>query len=30
MNKKVAIMTWYTYRNYGTALQASAICNKVR
>lgn len=21
----VAIMTWYTYRNYGTALQASAI-----
>lgn len=30
MNKKVAIMTWYTYHNYGTALQASAICNKVR
>lgn len=26
-NKKAAIMTWYTYRNYGTALQASALCN---
>lgn len=23
--KKVAIMTWYTYRNFGTALQAAAI-----
>lgn len=22
---KVAMMTWYTYRNYGTALQASAL-----
>lgn len=26
-NKKAAIMTWYTYHNYGTALQASALCN---
>ena len=24
-NNKVAVMTWYTYRNYGTALQASAL-----
>lgn len=23
--RKVAIMTWYAYRNYGTALQASAL-----
>lgn len=28
-NKKVAIMTWYTYRNYGTALQASALYHKI-
>lgn len=27
--KKVAIMTWYTYRNYGTALQASALYHKI-
>lgn len=27
--KKAAIMTWYTYYNYGTALQASAICHIV-
>lgn len=25
MDKKVAIMTWYTYRNYGSVLQASAL-----
>lgn len=24
-NQKVAIMTWYTYQNYGSALQASAL-----
>lgn len=30
MNIKVAIMTWYTYRNYGTVLQASALYHKVR
>jgi len=30
MNMKVAIMTWYTYRNYGTVLQASAIYNKIK
>lgn len=24
-DKRIAIMTWYTYRNYGTALQASAL-----
>ena len=29
-NKKAAIMTWYTYHNYGTALQASALCNIVK
>ena len=27
--KKAAIMTWYTYYNYGTVLQASAICHIV-
>lgn len=27
--KKIAIMTWYTYKNYGTALQASALSNTV-
>lgn len=26
---KVGIMTWYTYRNYGSALQASALYHKV-
>ena len=24
-NQKVAIMTWYSYQNYGSALQASAL-----
>lgn len=24
--KKVALMTWYRYENYGTVLQASALC----
>lgn len=24
--RKVALMTWYRYENYGTALQASALC----
>ena len=27
--KKIALMTWYTYHNYGTALQASALYYKV-
>ncbi len=30
MDKKVAIMTWYTHHNYGTALQVSAIYNKTK
>lgn len=30
MSKRVAIMTWYTYHNYGTVLQASALYNKIR
>ena len=25
MNNKVAIMTWYSYNNYGTVLQAYAL-----
>lgn len=28
--KKTAIMTWFTYQNYGTALQASALSNIIR
>lgn len=28
--KKIAIMTWYTYKNYGTALQASALSNTIQ
>ena len=28
--RKVAVMTWYTYRNYGSALQASALCEALR
>ena len=24
---KIGVMTWYTFRNFGTALQASALCN---
>ena len=24
---KIAIMTWYTYKNYGSVLQASALCH---
>lgn len=27
---KIAIMTWYTYKNYGTALQASALSHIVQ
>ncbi len=27
---KLAIMTWYHYRNYGTALQVTALCEKLR
>lgn len=27
---RVGIMTWYTYRNYGSALQASALSYKIR
>lgn len=27
--KKVGIMTWYTYRNYGTALQVSALSHVI-
>ena len=27
--KKVAIMTWYTYRNFGTALQATALTHVI-
>ena len=27
--KKVAVMTWYGYDNYGTALQVSALCNQI-
>lgn len=30
MSKKIAIMTWYTYKNYGSVLQASALCNVVK
>ena len=30
MNNKVAMMTWYTYHNYGTALQASALYNVIK
>ena len=29
-DKKVAIMTWYTYKNYGTALQASALSHIIK
>lgn len=29
MNNKIAIMTWYTYKNYGTALQAAALYKKI-
>lgn len=28
--KKIGIMTWYHYRNYGTALQASALSYKIQ
>lgn len=27
---KIAVNTWYHYRNYGTALQAAALCEKLR
>ena len=27
---KLAVMTWYHYRNYGTALQVSALCRVLR
>ena len=30
MKNKIAIMTWYAYRNYGTALQSSALFHIVR
>ena len=26
---KVAIMTWFSYENYGTFLQATALCKKL-
>jgi len=29
MNKKVAIVTWYKYLNYGTALQATALYHQI-
>ncbi len=29
-SNKVALMTWFTYKNYGSALQASALFNTVR
>lgn len=28
--KKIAIMTWYKYRNFGTALQCAALSEKLR
>ena len=28
--KKIAMMTWYTYHNYGTALQASALYHTIK
>ncbi len=30
MRKKVALMTWYKYYNYGTALQAVALYNTIK
>ncbi|WP_164875458.1 polysaccharide pyruvyl transferase family protein [Sporolactobacillus terrae] len=27
--EKVAIMTWFSYENYGTALQVTALCNVI-
>lgn len=30
MKKKVALMTWYKYYNYGTALQAVALYNTIK
>ena len=30
INKKIGIMTWYTYQNYGSALQASALYKTVQ
>lgn len=29
-NKKIAIMTWYTYNNYGSVLQAYALRQKIK
>ena len=29
-NKKIALMTWYSYINYGSALQASALYLKIK
>ena len=29
-NKKIAIMTWYTYNNYGSVLQAYALKEKIK
>ena len=28
--KQVGLMTWFKYRNFGTALQVSALAHKVR
>ncbi len=28
--KEVGIMTWFTYNNYGTVLQAYALSKKIR
>lgn len=28
--KKIAVMTWYLYRNYGTVLQAVALNRTIR
>ena len=30
MRKKVALMTWYKYHNYGTALQAASLYNVIK
>ena len=28
--KKVAIMTWYSYNNYGSVLQSFALCSTIK
>ena len=30
INNRVALMTWFTYHNYGTALQSVALCRTLR